>query len=163
MATTTAHIALGSNLGQRSETLRRAVAMLGAADGVEVVRVSRPIETAPVGGPAGQGAYVNAAAEIRTTLSPRELLSALQRIEHALGRRRQRQMRWGPRTCDLDILLIGETVVDEPDLRVPHPRMHERLFVLAPLAEIAPDVVHPVLGKTADRMLGDLRAGEARS
>ena len=163
VATVTAYIALGCNLGPRSETLARAVELLDAADGIEVVRVSQPIETEPVGGPADQGAYLNAAAALQTTLSLRELLSALQQIEHALGRRREREVRWGPRTCDLDILLIGERVVDEPGLTIPHARMHERLFVLGPLAEIAPDVVHPVLGKTADRMLRDLRAGEARS
>lgn len=163
MATTTAHIGLGGNVGERSETLRHAVEMLDEVDGIEVVWVSEPIETAPVGGPAGQGAYLNAAAEVRTTLTPRDLLAVLQRIERSLGRRREREVRWGPRTCDLDILLMGETVIDEPGLCIPHPRMHERLFVLVPLAEIAPDAVHPVLGKTADEMLRAVRESEARS
>jgi 2-amino-4-hydroxy-6-hydroxymethyldihydropteridine diphosphokinase len=167
-----AHIGLGSNLGDRLATLRRALEMLGQAPGVRVVTVSSFVETQPVGGPAGQGSYLNAAAEIETTLRPHELLSELHRIESALGRDRRREVRWGPRTCDLDILLMGDMVLNIEDgaglggaaspggLVVPHPRMQERLFVLRPLAEIAPRAVHPILGKTVTELLAGLLAAE---
>ena len=160
MDTVTAYIALGSNLGKRALTLMRAVKMDDDVSDVEVRRISSLIETEPVGGPAGQDNYVNGVAEIRTRLAPRDLLAALQEIETALGRDRASEQRFGPRTCDLDILLIGETVMDTDELTVPHPRMCEREFVLAPLAEIAPWAVHPVVGKTAADLLDELRAGE---
>jgi 2-amino-4-hydroxy-6-hydroxymethyldihydropteridine diphosphokinase len=136
----------------------RAVEMLERTPGVEVVRVSSFHETAPVGGPPGQGPYLNAAAEIATSLPPAELLAALQRIEQALGRDRSREARWGPRTCDLDILMIDGVTLDTPDLTIPHARMHERLFVLRPLAEIAPDAVHARLRKTVRELLAEREA-----
>jgi 2-amino-4-hydroxy-6-hydroxymethyldihydropteridine diphosphokinase len=151
-----AYIALGSNLGERGRTLGQALAMLDEQQGVSVLRVSEIIQTAPVGGPSEQGDYLNGAAEIETSLSPTELLTALQDIERKLGRDRQGEQRWGPRTCDLDILLIDDTVMDTPDLTIPHPRMHERKFVLAPLNEIADQVVHPILNKTISTLLADL-------
>ena len=136
----TAYIALGSNLGDRRQFLEQALQLLRQAP-VQIVRVSSYHETAPVGGPPGQGAYLNAAAELETDLPPRDLLHLLLDIETRLGRIRQE--RFGPRTIDLDLLLYGDTNSDDAELMLPHPRMHERLFVLVPLAEIAPRARHP--------------------
>ncbi len=149
-----AYVGLGSNLGDREANLHGALGMLDAREEISVVKTSSFIETEPVGGPAGQGMFLNAAAAVDTTLSPRELLGACQDVERALGR--ERGVRWGPRTMDIDILLYSEDVVHEPDLEIPHRRMREREFVLAPLAEIAPDALHPVLEKTAGGMLAEM-------
>lgn len=148
-----AYIAMGSNLGDRAATLLAAAKMLAGLDGVRVQKISGMIETEAVGGPEDQPAYLNAAAEIETTLAPRQLLRALHEVEAALGRDRRAGQRWGQRTCDLDILLMGKIVAESPELTIPHPRMHERLFVLRPLAEIAPGAVHPKLGLTVVEML----------
>ena len=136
---TTAYLALGSNLGDRLEHLRAAVRLLGASEGVEVVRSSRVYETEPVGPP--QPAYLNAVVEIRTELEPSVLLEACRSVERSLGRARTE--RWGPRTIDVDILTFDEVTVDEPDLTLPHPRMHERGFVLVPLGELDADPMLP--------------------
>lgn len=153
----TAYIALGSNLGDRRALLDSAVQSLRVE--VEVVRVSSYVETSPVGGPSRQGAYLNATAEVHTTLNPFALLGVLQRIEDRLGR--VRTERFGPRTIDLDLLLFGDRTINAEEsgiaLVVPHPRMHERLFVLEPLAEIAPRAVHPVLGSTIKDLRDRLR------
>jgi len=148
----TAYVALGSNLGDREATLWTALTRLGEIDGIEVRRVSRLIETEPVG-PEGQGPYLNGVAEIETSLAAEDLLTALQAVEAELGRNRPAEQRWGPRTCDLDILLMGELVMESDTLTIPHPRMAERAFVLRGLVEIAPDVRHPVLGTTARALL----------
>ncbi len=155
-------VALGANLGRRRTTLERAVAALRASDGLEVESVSSWHETAPVGGPPGQPPYRNGALVGWSTRSARELLQLLQGIERQLGRRREREVRNGPRAIDLDLLLLGDVRVDEPDLQVPHPRLLERRFVLAPLAEIAPDLVLPG-GTTARAALAALGDAAARS
>ena len=156
----TAYIALGGNVGNRSRTLLTAVCKMDETDGIEVRQVSQFVETEPVG-PPGQPKYYNAAAEILTTLSPHELLEQLHRIEAELGRNREKEQRWGARTCDLDILLMERTVIDEPEgLKIPHPRLHERLFVLRPLAQLAPDAIHPTLKRTVVELLIDAEVGK---
>jgi 2-amino-4-hydroxy-6-hydroxymethyldihydropteridine diphosphokinase len=154
-----AYVALGSNLGSREELLREALRQLGAEPGIEVVRTSSFIETAPVGGPPGQGKYLNAAAEVRTTLDPSSLLQVLLAIERRLGRLRGEAN--GPRTVDLDLLLYDQVIERSAGLVLPHPRMHDRLFVLEPLAEIAPLAVHPTSGKSVTALLDSLRKSGA--
>lgn len=129
-----AFLALGSNLGNRMEHLRKAVEGLP-----DVVAVSAMYETDPVGGPAGQPPYLNAVVELDTELDARRLLEVGQALEAAAGR--ERAERWGPRPLDVDVLLVGDAGVDEPDLQVPHPRMWQRTFVLVPLHDLAPDLV----------------------
>jgi 2-amino-4-hydroxy-6-hydroxymethyldihydropteridine diphosphokinase len=125
-------------MGDRAAHLRRAVEALP-----DVVAVSRVYVTEPVGGPPGQDLYLNMVVELDTELSPRDLLRLAQRLEEQAGRTRTPRVRWGPRPLDVDVLLVGDLVVEEPDLVVPHPRMWERRFVLEPLAELAPDLVPP--------------------
>ncbi len=143
-----AYLALGSNVGDRAETLQRAVDLLDAADGIEVRRASSVYETAPVGPP--QPDFLNAVVRIETTLQPQALLDTALSIERDLGR--VRHERWGPRTIDIDVLTYDALEIDEPDLRVPHPRMHERAFVLVPLGELDADPPLP-----GGRRLGDVR------
>lgn len=153
-STTRCLVALGSNLGDRLANLRAGIDALRAADGVEVVEVSPVYETAPVGGPDEQGPYLNAALAADTTLPAADVLALLHRIE--AQQERERVVRWGPRTLDLDLLVHGDLVVDRDDLEVPHPRMHERRFVMVPVCDVAPDLVHPVLGRTMRDLLAAL-------
>lgn len=137
-------LGLGSNLGDRAGHLREAVDSLRS---VGLVGVSPVYETEPVGGPSGQDRYLNLVVELDTELAPRDLLGVCHRLETAAHRLRDE--RWGPRTLDVDILWMQGVELDEPDLQIPHPRMTERRFVMAPLADLAPDVVPPDWGERA--------------
>jgi 2-amino-4-hydroxy-6-hydroxymethyldihydropteridine diphosphokinase len=148
-----AYVALGANLGDRMSHIRAAVAAMKYAPGIRFVKRSSLIENPAVGGPPDSPDFLNAVAEIETTLTPHELLKRFLEIERSLGR--ERREKWAPRPIDLDLILYGDQVIDTPDLKVPHPLMHERRFVLEPLVEIAPNVVHPVLHRTARQLLED--------
>jgi 2-amino-4-hydroxy-6-hydroxymethyldihydropteridine diphosphokinase len=150
------YISMGSNLGDRVEMLRRGLDELDQLHTTQVIRLSSIYDTEPVG-EMDQPRFLNAVVMLETELEPQVLLWNLLLIERRLGRVRTR--RWAPRQLDLDILLYGDQVIDEPGLMVPHPLMHERAFVLVPLAELAPELVHPVLELTIaelrDRLPGD--------
>ncbi len=158
------YLALGANLGRREATLQAAVDAIGDHPQIQLCAVSRCYETDPVGGPAGQPDYLNAAIHISTDLSPVDLLGVALAVEENLGR--QRSVPDAPRSIDIDVLLYASLVLDSPELTIPHPRMHLRSFVLAPLADIAADILHPVQYKTIAQMLNalvqrDLDAGAA--
>lgn len=154
--TATAYIALGSNLGHRRQHLEGALTLLRQHGQIEVTKVSSFLETPPVGGPTGQDVFLNAAAELGTDLEPKALLNSLLAIEQQLGRVRQEP--WGPRTIDLDLLLYEDQIYSDSELTLPHPRLHERRFVLAPLAEIAPEVSHPILHQKVRELLAKLES-----
>jgi 2-amino-4-hydroxy-6-hydroxymethyldihydropteridine diphosphokinase len=149
-----AYIGLGSNQGERAATIIQALTLLDDVPRIAIAMVSQLISTAPVGGPPDQPDFLNGAAEIRCAISVDDLFQRLQDIENRLGRTRAEK--WGQRYIDLDLLLFGSQIIDTPRLKVPHPLMHQRSFVLTPLVEIAPDLVHPVLGKTMRQILADL-------
>jgi 2-amino-4-hydroxy-6-hydroxymethyldihydropteridine diphosphokinase len=149
---TSAYVGLGANLGDREHTLRAAVEALAAEDGIETIAVSTLRETEPVG-VGDQPPFVNGAVELETTLTARELLDCLLAVEQRFGRVRA-PGEHGPRTLDLDLLLYGDEVIDEPGLTVPHPRLHERRFVLEPLAELAPGLVVPGRGDMESLLTG---------
>ena len=174
---TIAYIALGSNQGDRQAHLAAALASLRATQGVSSLAQSPIYETEPVGGPAGQGKFLNSVAAVNTVLTPEELLVKLHQIEASRGRDRNAEtQRCGPRPLDLDILLFGNQIINHPQsptpvssdtrhptpdtrtlsLTIPHPRMHQRDFVLRPLCDLAPDAVHPVLKRTARELLIEL-------
>ena len=149
---TRAYIGLGTNLGDRAAMLRAALEQLAAEPGVAVVGVSPVHETEPVG-VTDQPRFLNAAAAVETELPPRDVLDRLLGIERRLGRTRDGP-RFGPRTIDLDLLLYGDEVIDEPGLEVPHPRLHERLFALEPLLELEPQLELPGRGPLAEIVRG---------
>ena len=149
----TAYIALGTNMGDREAYLGLALEEIENAHGCSVVSVSSFINTTPYG-VVEQDDFLNACAEVETLLTPHELLSLLQEIENKAGR--ERSVKWGPRTLDLDILLYDDDIISDSVLRVPHPEMHKRGFVLLSLCEIAPYKIHPVLMKTAEDLLDSL-------
>lgn len=148
-----AYIGIGSNVGDRQahlETARRGLASLALT---ELVVLSRAYETAPVG-PVEQGMFLNAAACVETALSPAELLAGLGRIEAHAGRAsKEARIHWGPRELDLDILFYDDLIINQDNLKVPHPQLENRWFVLRPLADIAPTLVHPKLGQTVEELL----------
>ncbi len=149
---TRAYVGLGANLGDRERTLREAVAALGAEEGIEVLAVSTLRETEPVG-VGEQPPFLNGAAALDTTLEAPELLERLLAVEQRFGRVRV-PGEHGPRTLDLDLLLYGDEQIDEPGLAVPHPRLHERRFVLEPLVELDPGLVVPARGTVESLLRG---------
>jgi 2-amino-4-hydroxy-6-hydroxymethyldihydropteridine diphosphokinase len=163
MEPVTAYLALGANLGDRQRQLQGARTALAATDGIRVTAASplyaSPLyETEPVRGPPDQPPYLNAVLRVETTLSCRSLLERCLSVEARFGRRRQEP--WGPRTLDVDLLFYGGEILDEPGLTVPHPRLHQRRFVLVPLADLAPELLHPVLGWSVLQLLTALGNGE---
>jgi 2-amino-4-hydroxy-6-hydroxymethyldihydropteridine diphosphokinase len=152
-------VGVGSNLGERECHVAAALVALKRTPGISELRVSSLWETAPVGGPAGQGPYLNAVARFETTLTARVLLDRLLEIERIHGR--ERSVPDAPRTLDLDLLLVGDRVIHEEGLTVPHPRLHLRPFVLAPLREVAGEWVHPELGVSAQDLAVRLERTEA--
>ena len=157
----TAYIGVGSNLGDREATIRGAIARLSARPGIRIVQCSALIETDPVGPP--QPKYLNGAVAVETSRAPWSLLAELLHVERELGRIRDPGVRMGPRTLDLDLLLYGDQIIDEPGLAVPHPRMPERAFVLVPLSEIAPNAVNPRCGRTVASLARDLAVAQSSS
>lgn len=152
------YVALGSNLGERQAALEGAIEAISGAPAVTVLGVSSIHRTAPVGGPAGQGVYLNAALSLRTELAPLALLRLLLSIESRFGRDRAQEVRWGPRRLDLDLLLHGGERLESEELTLPHPRMEDRLFVLEPLAEIAPGLRLSRSGVRIERRIEQLES-----
>ena len=155
-----AFVALGSNLGDPPRQIAEAIRAIGQLPGTQVINHAPPRWYAPVGGPPGQGNFLNTAAHLKTNLEPAELLDQLLTIELHQGRVRSATERNGPRTLDIDLLFYGSYVIHTPHLCVPHPRLAERLFVLEPLSEIAPAFTHPAAGLSVAELLNRLRSGE---
>lgn len=154
MAKARAYLGLGSNLGERRANLEAAFERLDALPGTRVIKRATIIETAPVGGPEGQGEFLNTACLIETDMPPHDLLDAIHRIERDIGRLREREtVRWGPRAIDIDILLWEGLTLSSPELTIPHPRLAEREFALRPLAEVDADAVHPTEKATIGELL----------
>jgi 2-amino-4-hydroxy-6-hydroxymethyldihydropteridine diphosphokinase len=149
----TAYIGIGSNIGDSQRNCHEAIEKIAAIDGCRVMSVSSFYLTEPVGVKT-QEWYINGVVSISTAMPVHDLLNALLQVEANMGR--VRTVKWGPRIIDLDILLFGQDIIDETDLKIPHPMMHLRKFVMAPLAELAPEIVHPVLGKTMTELLMEI-------
>ena len=148
-----AYLSIGSNLGDRINYINKAIEKL-KQNNIKIIKSSNIIETEPYGYKE-QGKFLNMAVEIDSDLEPFELMELISRIESELGR--IRTVRWGPRVIDIDIIFYDSLTINEPDLKIPHPDMQNRLFVLKPLQEIAPDFVHPVLNKTITELLESLK------
>jgi 2-amino-4-hydroxy-6-hydroxymethyldihydropteridine diphosphokinase len=155
---TVAYIGIGSNMGDKISNCRRAMEEMDEWPGCKVTAGSLLYKTEPVG-VADQDWYINCVAQLTTSLDPFQLINALLSIEHAMGRRRR--LKWEARIIDLDILLFGQDIIRCHDLVIPHPLMHERRFVLEPLAGLAPDLMHPVLKVTIRRLLEGLSVGDS--
>lgn len=155
----TAYICAGSNIGDRVGYLQQANMLLKDTPGITVLDISSIYETEPVGYK-DQEWFANAVIKIETDLEPHDLLTECMRIEKQLGRDRSIEERWGPRTLDLDILFYDDRIIAEADLRIPHPRMHERAYALVPMLELDPDFVHPILGKTVVDLHNELEEPE---
>ena len=149
------HIGIGSNLGDRRANTAEAIEKVSELPGTRVVRASSLYESEPLGN--AKTWFVNSVIEVETDLGPDVLLKKLKAIEEAMGRKRVKGKRWGSRIIDLDILLFDQDVIDKRTLKIPHPEMHKRRFVLLPLAELAPQVVHPQLGQTVSAMLATVK------
>jgi 2-amino-4-hydroxy-6-hydroxymethyldihydropteridine diphosphokinase len=149
------HIGIGSNLGDRRANTAEAIEKVSNLPGTRVVRASSLYESEPLGN--AKTWFVNSVIEVETDLGPDVLLKKLKAIEEAMGRKRVKGKRWGSRIIDLDILLFDQDVIDKRTLKIPHPEMHKRRFVLLPLAELAPQVVHPQLGQTVSAMLATVK------
>jgi 2-amino-4-hydroxy-6-hydroxymethyldihydropteridine diphosphokinase len=147
-----AYVGFGSNIGDKAGNIHRALDILSQIDSIKVTKVSSFYETEPIGYE-DQDWFINAVVQIETILTPEELLSAFKKVEQIMGRKNM--IRWGPREIDLDLLMYDQLCFESPGLVIPHPRLHERAFVLIPLAEIAPDLVHPIQKKT----IAELQAG----
>jgi 2-amino-4-hydroxy-6-hydroxymethyldihydropteridine diphosphokinase len=149
------YLGLGSNVGDRDEYIEQAVFLLEKNPNIQVIKRSSNYETEAEGG-GDQAPFINAAVEVRTKLDPHRLLEVCQEIETALGR--EREVEWGPRTIDIDILLYGSEIISDDKLQIPHPLLHERMFVLRPLKEIALHTLHPVLEKSIEAIFDERKA-----
>ncbi|MHC4320803.1 MAG: 2-amino-4-hydroxy-6-hydroxymethyldihydropteridine diphosphokinase [Planctomycetota bacterium] len=156
---TKVYAGLGSNLGNKREYILSAIDRIDAVEGICVKEKSGFYDTTPVGGPS-QPDYVNCVIGLETEIEPQTLLKEFKKVEIELGRKPG--VRWGPRVVDLDILLYGDRIVNDHNLRIPHKRMHERVFVLAPLCEISPDTKHPVSGIRISELLEKIKSGYSK-
>lgn len=147
------YVGLGSNLGDRAANIREARQRLAELPGTVLIKNAALYETRPVGGPAGQGDFLNSASLLNTSLEPAEFLAAAQEVERAAGRSRQNEIRWGPRVIDIDILFWDDIILVEKDLVIPHPRVALRAFALLPMADLNRDLVHPVLELTINELV----------